>query len=385
MPNQHANKTLIPANVGIAIGADRAAALMRVLGRLDEQAAAAPTSTTWAMLRPVVATDSDPERGITEVMARLEAASRASKRTLTYVLGNWPDGRAFAMACDLVAGAPGVDAAVQLQLFEIHSRLAGWYLTALWRAHELLNVLVEAIAEWRIVTAAAVSRALLEGVAAFWVESARMGDAWQQMKLKGAPGCFEVEEFKKSLGDTLFEAQFGTRIGQTGVKKTAVARNRTNVMTLLGNFAKAIGRKDEVDRLYEWLCDAVHPSYGFQTVFTARTLIDEQGTHVLVESNRHAVSDAREVETSPTVAWAAIDAAVLAVDSWVPAASRFLSVVDDYGLTTGVPFTTVFDYYRKFPRPLPGRPCPCGSGQIFRTCFHRWGVPMPETAGGKVK
>ena len=141
--------------------------------------------------------------------------------------------------------------------------MSAWALTSLWRADELANGACENLATWRIVSAAALARSLLEGALAFVAESAQMASAWSEMKASGPPEIFEAHELRKTLGDLLLQAQFGSRIGEPPLRRPLIM----NPMT-----PRAKERGLDLEALktdYHWLCDAaVHPSYGFQTALT---------------------------------------------------------------------------------------------------------------------
>jgi hypothetical protein len=57
---------------------------------------------------------------------------------------------------------------------------------------------------------------------------------------------------------------------------------------------------------------------------------------------------------------------------------RFVTVVDDYGLTTGVSAYSALRYWRQHGVLDRNAPCPCGSGANAKKCRHEWGAHFPD-------
>jgi hypothetical protein len=152
------------------------------------------------------------------------ATSQAESDEVLYVQGARPDGRTSAYATTLVGPGAHAQQIIHLQLFDLHSRMSAWALTSLWRADELSKGAWANLATWRIVSAAALARSLLEGALAFVAEAAEMASAWSEMKVSGPPEVFKAHELRKTLGDLLLQAQFGSRIGEPPLRRPLIMK-----------------------------------------------------------------------------------------------------------------------------------------------------------------
>ena len=180
---------------------------------------------------------------------------------------------------------------------------------------------------------------------------------------------------RQDLSDALIQAQYGSRI--TGLSEAGEpAVQRTNVLTLLNKFLKARADSDELSLSYEWLCDAVHPSFGSQTAYVRVRAADPLRSTFQTVIARKAVPERKRAPiTEPDVAHAAATAAAVAAHEFVLAAPAFSRLVFDYGLTTGVAFAPLPDYFGHVERrPSRNDPCPCGSGKKYKNCVHAWGA-----------
>ena len=243
-----------PQSVVEAIAEARVLRLLTARENFESIASEAPRRTAWAVLIPLIAQSRE------ELNQRLvQISCDDDSADWVFVTGEWEDGGQVALASNLVGGIASPQRYVHLQLFDLHPRMIGWYLTALWRARELTDDLIASLGAWHVVASAALSRSLFEGAFAFVAEAGEMADAWYAMKATGPPDTFAAEAFGKELERFLLQAQLGTRIGERGVRRTAIK-------TMID---RGIRRADleqaPLDEQYNWLCDAVHPSYGFQT------------------------------------------------------------------------------------------------------------------------
>ena len=250
---------VLPKFVVHALTEERAERLLTASRTFEELVGQAPSEMTSAVLVPFVGADRS------EIDRRLDALRIASVDDPDdWVFAKGSAGK-WAIATNLVGGVALSDRLVHLSLFDLHPRMLAWYLTALWRADELQAELVDGIAAWRVVAAAAMARSLLEGSLAFVAESNEMAKTWAAMKANGPPEIREARLFSQRLGALLTQAQYGTRIGEQGVR-------RPQMMKLIERGARIASLELEpLKEQYNWLCDAVHPSFGFQTVYTSRS------------------------------------------------------------------------------------------------------------------
>lgn len=145
-------------------------------------------------------------------------------------------------------------------------------------------------------------------------------------------------------------------------------------MTLLEKFAKRVG--GDVMTNYEWLCDAVHPSFGFQTVYTATHGLHKAGSTIAVDlARRTDTALTHSPKIDPTVAWACADVFIASLDVMLAEALRIRWLIDDFGLTTGIAFTGLELSLGSSNETSKTDNCLCGSGLSFEACTHKWGVP----------
>lgn len=293
-----------------------------------------------------------------------------------YVTFTRSDGRRFAKANPFVHRTPGLgptEWAVVFTLSELFVRLGAWWSTQMWRAAELAAGVRDALNAWNIHVCAASARSLLEGAAYLNHELPILLELWDGFKTKGTPTIESLDTFVTELSDRLTSLQFSSRIGEvTRVHPEVLSKN---VMTYLGKLAKQNSAVD-VTNIYEWLCDAVHPSYGSTTVFRAQGLQDAARSHIVDRYERWplelVISSTKRVQ--PTVAQMSAEAVILATHLLRNDLARARWVIVDLGLTgdlaSSIELRSIFAY-----KP-PGRneQCPCGSGRKFKRCVHRWGL-----------
>lgn len=300
----------------------------------------------------------------------------------SYVTYCNPDGSRVARASPYVrqmAALGSMDWALAFMFSDLFMRLSAWWLTQTWRAAELAVGARDALNEWSVLIAAACARSLLEGAAYLAAEAQALVDLWDEFKRIGIPTVETLNDFSQNLNRQLVAFQYASRIGQAQGRPPQFPS--TNVMTYVTKLAKRRPDAPVLD-IYEWLCDAVHPSFGSVTTYLATRLIDTPRSHLIERYARHPldriVSDAPRLE--PTVAQKAADAVVLASDTLDQELRRTRWVIDDLALTTDIAASLRLDVPLAHPRPERNSRCPCGSGRKFKRCVHRWGQPgvMPD-------
>jgi hypothetical protein len=360
-----------------ALGSDRVKRLDEALTALAREVASAPDRASWFVHLPIPLKSSDAVSASAEITKHVERYDPGGSWFMT--TGVHDDGKRFALASDKFALPSSIapkDVASFL-LFDLHARLISFGLSHLWRAADFAGSAYASLAAWEILPAAASARALLEGVAAFAVEGHQLGQQWNEFKKSGDPSVDSAEAFRKEFGNRLVQAQFGTRVGE---RSGAPGRlRRTNVLTLVEKFAKLAG--DDLWDSYEWLCDAVHPSFGSQTVFVATQGRHPTGAIFAADIARRSYSLPTQIpKIDPTVARAAIDATALAVQHLLPAWRLNRWLASDLGMTTGASFRYAQPTIGSLDRPKRNDRCPCGSGRKYKACVHDWGMPAEEPA-----
>ncbi|MFZ4618674.1 MAG: hypothetical protein ACOYM2_21120, partial [Rectinemataceae bacterium] len=302
-----------------------------------------------------------------------------------FVTGTKPDGTRVGFASDIFRqehANPEEDIAA-FALFDIESCIKGWFLSNAWRAHDLANSAAHGIADWNILTAAACSRALLEGIAAFVIEGEDLVSEWSSFARKGRPSLSGVSAFRDTISKRLLQAQLGSRLGERG-KNPASKIKRTNVLSLLEKLEKVIGV--DIWTPYEWLCDAVHPSFGFGTVYVATQGLHETGA-IIATDLAHYVDKAkvRMPKIEPTVALAVCDAMRVSIQAFLAEVPRIKWLLADIALVALAGHASLHEeIYGSFSA-TPGSICPCGSGNSRLQCHHGWGSAEASPPEFKLK
>ncbi|GAA2580621.1 hypothetical protein GCM10010435_67420 [Winogradskya consettensis] len=329
---------------------------------------------------PVPLRSQSPEAAAIELSRRIEA--RDPGRQWAFATFRTSDGRRIGKASPFLPAAfPGSQEwFIRFSLADLHTRLAAWYLTSLWRAAELAGSVRGALDRWQVITAAAAARSLLEGAAAFTQEATTTLQEWDTFKRKGEPQLESLEEFAGDFSRRVAELQFSSRVGQ-GTQRPPTFLSR-NVLTYIGKLAKAETAHD-INDIYQWLCDAVHPSFGSSTTYLVTRGKHSTGTHFREVYARHPLGmlAATGFELTPTVAHAAADAVIAGGRVLMRDLRRVRWLVYDLAMTSETAFALKVASFGTFARPERNDRCPCGSGRKFKSCQHRWGSSglPPET------
>ncbi len=362
------------------IGSERAHRLSESIASLRRVVSDEPEDASWMIHQHIALRATTTTAAERELSTRLQRAD--SEAAWQMVIGRLADGRRVGIASDVLdprRASPSDP--LPLLFLDLYTRVAAWRLAHLWRASEFAEVGEECLQSWRILAVAACARSLLEGVAAFITEGGELVDDWLAFKRRGTPSPDEAMAFRHSFGLLLAKTQFGSRIPELVARSEQL--RRPNVMGHLRSFSKKTGIN--VLPEYDWLCDAVHPSFGFSTVFTAVQGVHRSGSTIAMEigrrSDRRAVQIGARIE--PTIANAAVDLMVVALDALLPALRTLRWLTYDIGLTSRAIHVVRDDALEAIPRPKRNEICPCGSGRKYKTCGHAWGssIDPPPLAG----
>ena len=372
----------LSSNIVDMLGSSRVALMQERLNAIRAYVAAAPDRTSWVKHLPILLDGSDQLSAHEELVDRL----LKSGPDWFYVTGKRADGRRFGYASNLFLskGHPSYAEMGQFLLFDMHSSLGGWWLSHVWRAADLAEATCLCLEKWLVLPSAACARALFEGVAAFVIEGEQLLSEWSTFKRSGEPDLDAITAFRERFHKKLLQAQFGSRLGERAITNPAPFK-RTNVMTFLEKFSK----RDDCDvmPLYEWLCDAVHPSFGFQTAYVATQGVHETGATFAADlARRTDQASTRMPKIEPTVALACADVFIRSVDAALAEAPRLRWFLDDFGLTTGIICTTPEFSLGSVLKPEESGNCLCGSGLTIGDCRHVWGdhSEPPSCLGTKV-
>ena len=358
-----------------ALGAQRAKKINEVIEGLQRLVEAAPPTSTVVLHLPVDLRAKTTVQAVEEFTARLERMDPSEN--WVYATARKPDNTHIGKASPFISSSDNLGSDewfTHFLLSDLHTRLSGWWLTQLWRAVDLAGGAQTAISNWNILVAAACSRSLLEGAAAFALEAEAITDYWDVFKRAGTPTRSSAETFFETFNERIAKVMYASRL--SAVKDKSPSFLSTNVLTYIKKLAKRTEDYDVMD-VYEWLCDAVHPSFGSSTAYVIVNKRHNTGTHVIQEFAHQPLPELAKTgfAVTPTVAHAAADAVIVAGRLLLDGLAKVRWLIYDFGMTSEVAFNMRLDYYGRVSKPGRNERCPCGSGRKFKACVHRWGDP----------
>jgi hypothetical protein len=232
----------------------------------------------------------------------------------------------------------------------------------------------------QIVSAAACARSLLETAAAFGVDARKLSEAWRAVKADTAengPKLKHWQDLTVQIWLMMWGAKFDDKVPD--LARAYKLLPRTNVLGLIEKLQRATD--DTVQRDYQWLSNAAHPSIGGMLAFAAPMMRHDTGTHAFqfvaplatrIESSRGIIY------TEKTIDAAIARSATLAVIVLLETLDVALRIVDDVALTTGAPAMASFTYWRMVSQEARNALCPCRSGRKAKHCRHKWAEEPPR-------
>ena len=103
------------------------------------------------------------------------------------------------------------------------------------------------------------ARSLMETTAAFGCQSDQIARLWRIRTRQPAPDAERLQEFMESANAVVGQILFGTKLRREKTPETGI--ERTNILTLIVR-AKKLSNNPGIRRLYDVLCNTVHPSIG---------------------------------------------------------------------------------------------------------------------------
>ncbi|MEU8200436.1 SEC-C domain-containing protein [Streptosporangium sp. NPDC049046] len=360
-------------DIASALGRARLQRVAEGMSLLRATAEKLPREASWVLHLPVPLQSKEPRAADQELTRRLPSTG-----TWFYGVRYNKEGNRSGLATPFLQlpepySLEGI--ATQLTMLDVHGRMGAWWLTHVWRGLQLADAAENALRVWQILPAAACARSLLEGAAAFSCESRDMIGDWDGFKRGGTPTLDTIRNFAEPFGQRLARVQFGSRLDESVETKPPI--QSTNAITYVRRLTKK-RPSDKIYDAYEWLCDAVHPSFGGMTVFVANQAQHFTDTHRLTQIARNPLTHpSYEPVIEPTVAIATADAIAVAADEIAARSAEMKWLIDDIGLTTKVASTSRLpDHVGAQPEPRRNDRCPCGSGRKYKSCgLHRWGEP----------
>lgn len=375
-----ASKPEVEDALMVAIGRDAALELAHLAQEMARVGSSLPARTGAFGLVEIEVEASAEISGSTDISRRL--GTPPAGRQWSYWTARRDDGQRVLLASTayrpgVVDGRSGVS---RFLLADLHSRLAAWYVSHAWRAADLFACASDELIQRRLIPAAAATRALLEGVAAFVVEGNALMEEWLTFKQAGPPSHDALANFRARFHNALAQPQFGTRTGDR--TKAEDRLGRTNVLTLLTKFIERYANDDSLWESYDWLCDAVHPSFGSHFSYWVAYGHGRGTSTVIWNMERELSFDPQPgADFENPVRNAVLRTLRTSVNQLVVQSARLRWFVFDLGLTSEASTATI-DRYWGSTEPL-GRNelCPCGSGLRSKRCVHTWGAAargLPE-------
>jgi hypothetical protein len=306
-------------------------------------------------------------------------------RVATADEGNWCFLGGKAHSKEIVIAWPVADCVTSKQVLlalyvEVHSRLVSWWLTNAWRSEQLARATWKLADSDQIVSAAACARSLLETAAAFWVDARKLSEAWRAVKADTAengPKLKHWQDLTMHIWLMMWGAKFDDKVPD--LARAYKLLPRTNVLGLIEKLQRATD--DTVQRDYQWLCNAVHPSIGGMLAFATPMMAHDTGTHAfqfVAPLATHIESSRGIIYSEKTIDAAIARSATLAVMVLLETLDVALRIVDDVALTTGAPAMASFTYWRMVSQDARNALCPCRSGRKAKHCPHEWAEEPPR-------
>ena len=264
---------------------------------------------------------------------------------------------------------------------EVHQTMSVWWLTAAWRARQLLLA-----ADWTsqhdlVVPAAACARGLAETAAQLHADVLKVAAGWDALKramtADDGAGFAERIDLLQILTEATMGGKFDEKVPE--LRRQVYGRlKRSNVLTAVDKLTRVFGPTWQED--YQWLCNVVHPSVGNFLGFSTPFMDHESGTHLIVgfSGKSLAVRSGGEWHRQAAVATAIERTTARSARVLLAAADDALRVLDDIALSTRASEIATFDYWRAIRVGDRQALCPCRSGQRAYRCHHELGDAGPQ-------
>jgi hypothetical protein len=265
--------------------------------------------------------------------------------------------------------------------FDVHSIFANLCLVKSWRLDQLADGLVASLASWNLTVAAPVARSLVETAAAFAVETRELNGVWAATKARPASTPPEAMGLRKELFEGSIQMGWGTRL--PAITKGSPRLQRKNVLTLLKKATSILGC-ESLERDYDTLCDAVHPSWGSNECFWSESgLADNKLPQMRVLLSRQALGwlahGDDEVKPGSPLSEVIFRTSELELRTIVSDLRSFDRLCRDLCLTARVYRLGDIKYWGVVQPTGPYDQCSCGSGSKTKFCRHEFGDGGPLT------
>jgi hypothetical protein len=209
-------------------------------------------------------------------------------------------------------------------------------------------------------SAACIARAVLETSAALSYDVKHLDAIWAECRtaapIRGYPVPPTINILRSFVRNTMFAGRWKTD------SPIGVSFERVNILTAIEHLGRAEPR---TARVYDWLCNVVHPSVGSTMLYQA---------DVEIESWAMVLHHARERYSIGPVQSAITQAMSIALATATASVDRAVELLDDIALTTRCTALPGQPYWRRHALPPTNGICPCRSGLPYGVCAHEWGA-----------
>jgi hypothetical protein len=250
-----------------------------------------------------------------------------------------------------IDGYSGNELGIAVYLQPLHSQLCAIALQVLWKANQLIRTLSSALDSADLIVAATMARSLVETAAAFGCESSDISKLWRARCERPAPDLESLNDFANDAGRVVGQILFGTKLKRDKEPETGI--ERTNILTLIDK-AEKLSENPGLRRLYDLLCDTVHPSIGSSRCFWTEELESEDRPILTFVTERSAKGELSDLPF--TIGLSALWALTWLGWMW----NLFDRTRKDLCLTAKI-YGLPVSYYGIVRPGAPGEYCPCGS------------------------
>lgn len=262
-----------------------------------------------------------------------------------------------------IPGLTKEEISIAAYLQPLHSQLCAIAVQVLWKADQLIRTLCTALNAGDLIVGATMARSLIETSASFGCETDAITNLWRERKSKPATDLRSLADFHQNALTVIGQILFGTRLTRGEEPETGVLR--TNILTFIKKAAK-LSENQGIHRLYDILCDTVHPSVGSNRCFWTKEPDSTDEAIPRFIASRHARGILGDLPfaigkgTIWSLQWIGL--------MWV----LFERTRNDLCLTANI-HQLGRSYYGIISPGDPSGYCKCSSGQLEGTCIHKFG------------
>ncbi|MEK6299645.1 MAG: hypothetical protein AABO41_02900 [Acidobacteriota bacterium] len=262
-----------------------------------------------------------------------------------------------------VPGLTKEELSIAAYLQPLHSQLCAIAVQVLWKADQFIRTLCNALNAGDLIVGATMARSLIETAASFGCETHSITTIWKERKAQPAADLNSLADFHQNAVKVIAQILFGTKLEKNKEPVTGVSR--TNILTLIDKAGK-LSEHRGIRKLYDILCDTVHPSIGSNRCFWTKEPSSKDGPIRRFVASRNAPSILGNLPFAigKTTIWSL---------QWLGHMWVLLERTrNDLCLTANI-YALPYKYYGIVSPGDPSGYCRCGSGQQEEECNHKFG------------